>query len=295
MRNIIGRRKTFYLISAIIILIGLVSLVVRGLNLGIDFTSGTLIQMEFEREVEIPAIEGVLGSPDAAELGISKFSVRLDGTRRIAMVRVNPISGAVQNSMMDMLNEQVGAVTELSTDQVDPVIGQELVRKTVIALILASVGILIYVSLRFEPRFAAAGVLTLIHDVLIVLSVFSIFQVEINSPFIAAILTVVGYSINATIIIFDRVRENLARLKGEGIAELANTSINQTLMRCVYTSLTTLFTALSLHIFGAASIRDLTLAFLIGIVAGTYSSICIAGSIWVDWKEWSRRRALMAR
>ena len=295
MYNIIGRRKTFYLISATFILIGLVSLAVRGLNLGIDFTSGTLIQMEFEREVEIPAIEGVLGSPDAAELGISKFSVRLDGTRRIAMVRVNPISGAVQNSMMDMLNEQVGAVTELSTDQVDPVIGQELVRKTVIALILASVGILIYVSLRFEPRFAAAGVLTLIHDVLIVLSVFSIFQVEINSPFIAAILTVVGYSINATIIIFDRVRENLARLKGEGIAELANTSINQTLMRCVYTSLTTLFTALSLHIFGAASIRDLTLAFLIGIVAGTYSSICIASAIWVDWKELGRRRALLAR
>ncbi len=295
MYNIIGRRKTFYLISATFILIGLVSLAVRGLNLGIDFTSGTLIQMEFESEVEVSAIEGVLGSPDAAELGISKFSVRLDGTRRIAMVRVNPISGAVQNSMMSMLSEKVGAVTELSTDQVDPIIGQELVKKTVIALILASVGILIYVSLRFEPRFAAAGVLALIHDVLVVLSVFSIFQVEINSPFIAAILTVVGYSINATIIIFDRVRENLARLKGEGIAELANTSINQTLMRCVYTSLTTLFTALSLHIFGAASIRDLTLAFLIGIVAGTYSSICIASAIWVDWKELGRRRALLAR
>jgi preprotein translocase subunit SecF len=293
--DIIGRRKTFYLISAVFILIGLVSLAVRGLNLGIDFTSGTLIQMEFERAVEISAIEEVLGSQEAAELGISKFSVRLDGSRRVAMVRVNPISAAAQNSMMSLLNEKVGAVTELSTDQVDPLVGRELVRKAVIALALASVGILVYVSLRFEPRFAAAGVAALIHDVLVVLSLFSILQVEINSPFIAAILTVVGYSINATIIIFDRIRENLARIKGEGIPQLANTSINQTLIRCLYTSLTTLFAALSLHIFGAASIRDLTLAFLVGIIAGTYSSICIAGSIWVDWKEWDRRRALMVR
>ena len=131
MYNIIGRRKTFYLISAVFILVGLVSLTVRGLNLGIDFTSGTLIQMEFEREVEISEIEEVLGSPEAAELGISKFSVRLDGSRRIAMVRVNPISGAVQNSMMSMLSEKVGAVTELSTDQVDPLIGQELVKKAI--------------------------------------------------------------------------------------------------------------------------------------------------------------------
>jgi preprotein translocase subunit SecF len=293
--DIIGRRKTFYLISAVFILIGLVSLAVRGLNLGIDFTSGTLIQMEFERAVEISAIEEVLGSQEAAELGISKFSVRLDGSRRVAMVRVNPISAAAQNSMMSLLNEKVGAVTELSTDQVDPLVGRELVRKAVIALALASVGILVYVSLRFEPRFAAAGVAALIHDVLVVLSLFSILQVEINSPFIAAILTVVGYSINATIVIFDRIRENLARIKGEGIPQLANTSINQTLIRCLYTSLTTLFAALSLHIFGAASIRDLTLAFLVGIIAGTYSSICIAGSIWVDWKEWDRRRALMVR
>lgn len=295
MYDIIGRRKTFYLISAVFILIGLVSLAVRGLNLGIDFTSGTLIQMEFERAVEISAIEEVLGSQEAAELGISKFSVRLDGSRRVAMVRVNPISAAAQNSMMSLLNEKVGAVTELSTDQVDPLVGRELVRKAVIALALASVGILVYVSLRFEPRFAAAGVAALIHDVLVVLSLFSILQVEINSPFIAAILTVVGYSINATIVIFDRIRENLARIKGEGIPQLANTSINQTLIRCLYTSLTTLFAALSLHIFGAASIRDLTLAFLVGIIAGTYSSICIAGSIWVDWKEWDRRRALMVR
>ncbi|NLU42382.1 MAG: protein translocase subunit SecF, partial [Firmicutes bacterium] len=173
MYNIIGRRKAFYLISGVFILIGLISLAFRGLNLGIDFTSGTLIQMEFGRTVEISEIEEVLGSPEAEELGISKFSVRLDSTRRIAMVRVNPISGAVQNSMMDLLSERLGPVTELSTDQVDPIVGQELVKKTVYALILASFGILVYVSLRFEPRFAVAGVLALIHDVLVVLSVFS--------------------------------------------------------------------------------------------------------------------------
>lgn len=295
MYNIIGRRKTFYVISAVIIAVGLISLAVRGLNLGIDFTSGTLIQLEFEDTVDSSDIDEVLESPEAAELGVSKSSVRLDGNQRIAMVRVNSISSSAQSGLVDLLGERVGPATELSTDQVDPVIGRELVRKALIAVALASIGILAYVSIRFEPRFAVSGLAALIHDVLVILSLFSIFQVEINSPFVAAILTVVGYSINDTIVIFDRIRENLVRAKADGFSQLVNTSVNQSLVRSLYTSVTTLFVVLSLHVFGAASIRDLTLAFLIGVIAGTYSSVFVASSIWLDWKEWSRRRALMAR
>lgn len=292
MYNIIGRRKTFYVISMAVILVGLISLAVRGLNLGIDFTSGSLIQLEFGDAVTAEAIRNVLSSSAAADLGVSKYQVRMSGDNRIAMITANPIEQSAEARLVDMVSEDVAEARLLSSDKVDPVIGRELVRKAAIALLLASVGILIYVSIRFEPRFAVAGVLALIHDVLVVLTVFSLFQIEINSPFIAAILTVIGYSINATIIVFDRVRENVTRVKTDSASELANLSINQTLLRCVYTSLTTLFTAVAMYVFGATAIRDLTLAFLVGIIAGTYSSVCVASSIWVDLREWTKRRSL---
>lgn len=292
MYNIMGRRKTFYAISMAVILVGLISLAVRGLNLGIDFTSGALIQLGFDDAVTAEAIETVLSSSAAADLGVSKYQVRMSGDHRAAMITINPIAQSAEASLIDMVSEDVAEAHLLSSDKVDPIIGRELVRKAVIALLLASVGILIYVSIRFEPRFAAAGVIALIHDVLVVLTVFSLFQIEINSPFIAAILTVIGYSINATIIVFDRIRENLAKVKTDSVSELANLSINQTLLRCLYTSLTTLFCAVALHVFGVTAIRDLTLAFLIGIIAGTYSSVCMASSVWVDLRDWSKRRSL---
>lgn len=292
MYNFIGRRKIFYAISATVILIGLISLAIRGLNLGIDFTSGVLLQLEFDDEVTVAELQEVLSSDEAVALGVTEFSVRVSGDRRTALVTVNSIPRSAETQLLDVMTDKVGAAQLLSSDKVDPVVGAELVRNAVISMLLAAVGILVYVSFRFEPRFAASGVIALIHDVLLVLTVFSVFQVEINSPFIAGILTVVGYSINATIVIFDRIRENMTKLPAGNVEELANLSINQTLRRCVYTSLTTLFTAGALHLLGAASIRDLTLSFLVGVIAGTYSSICMASAIWVDWRKLSRRRAL---
>lgn len=295
MYNIVSRRKTSYVISAVLILVGLISLSTRGLNLGIDFTSGSLLQLQFDDEVTVAEVSEVLSSDEVEELGVTKSSVRLSGDHRTAMVTINPIPRSAEAELLDVVTERIGPGELLSSDRVDPVVGQELVRKAIIALVLAGLGILVYVSFRFEPRFAAAGLIALIHDVLVVLTVFSLLQVEINSPFIAGILTVVGYSINATIVVFDRVRENLVSAKAGSMEELTNTSINQTLKRCLYTSLTTTFTAGALHLLGAASIRDLTLAFLIGVVAGTYSSICVAGGVWLDLRKWSKRRALAAR
>jgi preprotein translocase subunit SecF len=293
--DIISRRKVFYLVSGAIILVGLISLATRGLNLGIDFTSGSLLQLQFDREVTVAEIYEVLSSDEVEALGVTKSSVRVSGDRRTAMVTINPISRAAEAELLDVIANTIGAVELLSSDRVDPIVGGELVRKAIIALALSAVGILVYVSLRFEPRFAGAGVMALIHDVLVVLTVFSVFQVEVNSPFIAGILTVIGYSINATIVVFDRIRENMAKGLTNSLEELANISVNQTLKRCLYTSLTTAFTAGALHFLGAASIRDLTLSFLIGLVAGTYSSTCVAAGMWLDLREWSQRRAVAAR
>ena len=294
MYKIIGKRRSFFVVSLVIIVLGLISLATRGLNLGIDFTSGTLVQLEFEESITASEIEEVLGTSEVANLGVERYSVRTGEDGRIAFIRTDSLTPFAQNEMVNILRAEIGDLRELSIDKVDPVIGGELVRRALIAVVIASLAVLAYVAFRFEYRFGVSAVAALVHDVLIVLSIFSITQVEINSPFVAAILTVVGYSVNDTIVIFDRIRENLRRTKTKSFEELVDISINQTLVRTLYTSVTTLVVVLSLHLFGAEAIRDLTLAFLIGVLVGTYSSIFVASSIWVEWREKDRLQAVTA-
>lgn len=292
MYRIIQNRRIFYVLSALIVLSGIVSLATRGLNLGIDFTSGTLMQVEFSEEYSQADVENVLSSQDAIDIGILKYNVRMSEGGYVAMIRTGALSPQGQSALLSILESNLEGTTELGVDKVDPIIGRELIQKAFIAIAIAVVAVLIYIAIRFEYLFAVSGVIALLHDVFIVLSIFSIFQVEINSPFVAAILTVFGYSINDTIVIYDRIRENISRARHGGFEELVNVSINQTLVRSVNTSATTFVVVLALFLFGASSIRDLTLAFLIGVVVGTYSSIFIASAIWVDWKEWQRAKAL---
>ena len=190
----------------------------------------------------------------------------------------------------DSLSKHFGEVQARRTEMVGPVVGQELVKQALMALLLAAIGMLIYLSFRFEYRFATVAVLAVLHDALIVLGIFALLAKEINSPFIASILTVVGYSVNNTIVIFDKIRENMSFRKRESWAELANKSINETLTRSINTSLTTLLAVLALFFFGGATIQDFVLALLLGIVVGTYSSVFVAGPLWVVWKDWDDRR-----
>ncbi|MFS8573113.1 MAG: protein translocase subunit SecF, partial [Clostridia bacterium] len=178
----------------------------------------------------------------------------------------------------------------LRTELVGPVIGAELVRRALLAVALASLGILVYVSLRFEFKFAVASIVALLHDAIIATGVVSALGVEVNSPFIAAILTVIGYSLNATIVIFDRVRENLRIRKGESLFDLLNRSLNETLARTIHTSATTLLALVTLFIFGGSTLRDFILVLLVGLTVGTYSSMMVANPLWWLWKEREERR-----
>ena len=207
-----------------------------------------------------------------------------------AQVGGRPINDEQVGRIVEALSQKIGQVSVIESQMVEGVIGRELLGRALMAVVIACVGIVIYVSLRFEFRFAVAAILALIHDVIIVLGAFALMGRQVNSPFIAAVLTIIGYSINDTIVIFDKIRENLRLRKKETLEELTNKSILQTMTRSLNTVITTLLAVFALFFFGGASIRDFSLALIIGLTTGTYSSIFIASPIWLEWRMWDRAR-----
>ncbi len=277
-------RKLWYLISIAVILPGLISLAVRGLNLGIDFTGGTILEIRYEQSV---AVEKVREAVAALGLETSR-GVQQSGEKDF-LLRTRHLS---QEEMDKLLAElaKPGQFTTLRNASVGPVIGRELTYKALLALIIASILMIIYITIRFEFKQGIAAVLALVHDTLVVTGIFSIFQLEVDSAFIAAILTILGYSINDTIIIFDRIRENMrSRAKGESLEDLVNKSIWQTLTRSINTVLAVLFVLAALYFLGGSTIKNFVLALLIGVVSGMYSSIFNASPLWVDFKLLERK------
>lgn len=257
----------------------------NGLNLGIDFRGGTLLERGLPGVVTADEVREALADPSLAELDLGRSVIQPleeSGARETVMlIRTPALEGTEGVEAIDaVLEARFGGVSVRRTEMVGPVIGRELVGRALLALALAAVGMLVYVSLRFEYRFALAAVVALVHDVFLVLAVVSLAGIEVTSAFVAAMLTLVGYSINATIVVFDRVRENLSLRKGS-LDEIVNLSVRQSLARCINTSLTTLFVVGSLYFFGGSTIKDLTLTLLVGIVAGTYSSIFFSSSVWL--------------
>lgn len=292
--DIIGKRRMFLAISGILVAIGIIALAVRGLNLGVDFTGGSLVRLRFERAVTASEVSGVLTSSSLADMNLRKAVVQpIRGTNDVqvrAQVAGRPLNDAQVQRVTTALSEKFGNVSVVESEMVEPVIGRELLGRALMALVIACIGIVIYVSVRFEFRFAVAAILALIHDTIIVLGAFALLGGQVNSPFIAAVLTIIGYSVNDTIVIFDKIRENLRLRKKETLEELTNKSILQTLTRSLNTVLTTLLAVLALYFFGGVSIRDFSLALIIGLVTGTYSSIFIASPIWLEWRMWDRAR-----
>ena len=276
--NIVGKRKLFYIVSVVLILAGMVSMLFQGLNLGIDFTSGNKMIVQFEQDVNIAELRNTL-----AENGLtgSKIQELDDGSY---VLKTSKLTQDMEEALISALEAKFGALDVQSSSLIGPSIGAELKKSAAIALTLAVILMLCYITFRFELHFAIAGILALFHDVLAVVAVFSIFQLEVDSTFIAALLTVFGYSINDKIVVFDRIRENLTKVRKEELADLVNTSIAQSFTRSMNTSISTLILLLALLFFGGTTTRIFVLAMAIGVVAGTYSSLCIASPIWYDIK-----------
>ncbi|NMA61502.1 MAG: protein translocase subunit SecF [Firmicutes bacterium] len=282
--NFLRYRKSAFIFSGILVLLSIFALFVPGLNLGVDFTGGTILERQVSTNVSTSGVRKILDEA-VPDVDLSGAVVqRLDEPNQF-MIRTKELDNSDILRIDQAFNREFGGLIELRTDVVGPVVGKELVQKALLAVIISSIGILAYITIRFEYRFATVAVLCLLHDMLIVLGFFALTGREVNSPFVAAILTVLGYSINDTIVIFDRIRENLRLGKKEDTADLVNRSLNQSLSRTINTSITTFVVVFMLVLFGGSAIQDFAMALLVGIVFGTYSSLLLAGSLWLEWTE----------
>ena len=290
--DFIGRRKLALLFSALLIFAGIVSLVVKGGPLyGIDFAGGTVVQVKFTQPTKAADIKAALKAGDLGKAQIQQFGdeateflIRMDRSSEA----LEGLSKDVQQNLVQVYGD--GQVEIRRVEMVGPQVGKDLRVKGIEALLWAMLAILAYITLRFEFRFAIGAIVALVHDVAITLGAFSLFGKEIDLPIIAAFLAIIGYSLNDTIIVYDRIRENMARYNTESFPVIVNRSINETLSRTILTSFTTLIALLSLYIFGGEVIRGFTFAMIWGIVVGTYSSICIASPLLLRFgvkREWS--------
>ena len=291
--DIAGHRKIWFLLSLLLIIPGFICMGVRGFNFGIDFTGGTIIDLRFEQPVTLSNVRSSL-----AKYGLDGSTIQLAGAEsgiessENVMIRTVDLEENQRKEVMASLKQDVGSYTVLREEKVGATIGGELITNAVLALVISWALIILYVAYRFEWRFGVSAVLALIHDIIIVLAVFSFTQRQIDSSFIAALLTIVGYSINDTIVIFDRIRENLKLhfRRGGDVNELVNRSIYQTLTRSLYTVFTVLFTTFALYWFGGETTKDFAFALLVGFASGCYSSIFIASQLWIELRNRTERR-----
>jgi preprotein translocase subunit SecF len=263
---------------SLVLFVGSLALVlIRGLNFGIDFTGGNVVTVEFEERPGVGEVREVVASVVAQEAMIQDF-----GDKGI-IIRTNEDTEESRKQVVDVLTARYGDMKVVGFEKVGPVVGQELRNQALTGLLAALVGILIYITIRFQFRFAVVSVIPLLHDVVLALGFFSLTWMEVSSSFIAAILTIVGYSLNNTIIILDRIRENWRDLGKLGIVNLVDLSITQTLSRTINTTLTTLLPVLALCAWGGPVLAAFSYAMLVGIIVGTYSSIFVATGLIVEW------------
>ncbi|MDQ7095513.1 protein translocase subunit SecF [Desulfosporosinus sp. PR] len=279
--NVVKKRYWWFAISLLVIIPGIISLFMHGLNLGIDFKGGTMIEMTFQKPVTQSAITDTLQS-----VGL-KGEVQLSNGNESVLIRTDALQPDKRDDLMTALQKKVGDYDKktLQEDEVGPAMGQELTRNAFWSLLIAMGLMIAYISFRFQFVFAISGIIALLHDVLVVLGLFSIFQWQIDAPFVAAVLTIFGYSINDTVVIFDRIRENETRMRrGDSYEDMVDKSVWQTMRRSVNTVVTVLIALFSVFILGGESTKVFSLAMLIGVFSGAYSSIFNASQILVEIK-----------
>lgn len=292
MEHLASRRHTWYLISLILIVPGLISLLLFGLKLGIDFTGGTLWELQFDKTITTQEVRDVL-----QQHGYGASSIQISsegGTNNVALIRMKELTegSTEKQEISQSFTTEIGPYTELDFSTVGGSVGQSIRNRAVFAVILASIAILAYIAFAFRNTqnpalYGLAAITGMLHDVLFVLGVFSIlgefFDVEIDALFVTAVLTVIGFSVHDTIVVFDRIRENLAHHTDPTFEGIVNYSLAQTIVRSLNTSMTVVFTLFALFLFGGASTQNFVLALLLGVIIGTYSSIFNASQILVSW------------
>lgn len=277
--DFIGKTRAAVIISAVLFIGSLISLGTRGLNLGIDFTGGTLIEVGYQQSADINAARAALANAGFPEAVVQTFGTTTDVLVRIAP-REERNSADISTDVLAALQGVGGSDIEIRrVEFVGPQVGDELTNDGGLALLYALIGILIYVAFRFEKRFALGAVAALIHDVVITVGFFSVFQFNFDLTVVAALLAVIGYSLNDTIVVFDRIRENFRKIRKGDTPNIVNAAINQTLSRTLMTSGTTLLVLIALFVFGGEIIHYFSMALLFGILIGTYSSIYVASPV----------------
>ena len=275
--DFMGKRRLAIMLSGVVLAVSLTALVTKGLNFGIDFTGGTLIEVGYPESVELEPIRTAL-----ADAGFDNAQVQHFGSSRDVLVRIAPQdekeTAQLSGEALASLRQQNAGVDMRRIEFVGPQVGEELTEQGALAMIYALIGILIYIMVRFQWRFAPGAVIALVHDVLIIIGFFALFQFDFDLTVLAALLAVIGYSLNDTIVVFDRIRENFRKMRKGTPVDIVNTSLNQTISRTLMTSITTLLVLISLFVFGGEVIHAFSLALILGVVVGTYSSIYVAST-----------------
>lgn len=291
--DFVKKRKLFFILSLTLIGLGLISLLIQGLNLSVDFTSGSRVEVLIGKSFTEAEVRDLLAPK---KLVPSSFQVTGQGT---GLTAVLTYKGAISKEqfaeLQTLFTQKYGKQVSLNESTVSPQVGRELAWKAFLSVLIASVMIILYVTIRYEYRFAISAVVALLHDVVIVTGIFSLIRVEVDLTYIVAILTIIGYSINDTIVTFDRIRENMRKMKlkrVEDVEHLVNISIQETLVRSINTVMTVLVGAVALLIFGGPGVFTFALALTFGLFFGAYSSIFIASQLWVQWKELEMRPSL---
>ena len=272
--DFMGLRKWTALLSIILFSCALLSLFTKGLNWGLDFTGGTQIQISYPQPANLIQVREQLN-----QAGFQEAIVQSYGTSKQALISIAPHANESQQQIKSTLTSALTGATIERMEYVGPQVGKEMETKGFLAILIALLGTMIYIAIRFEYRFAIGSSVALIHDPVLILGLFSFFHWEFNLTVLAAVLAVIGYSLNDTIVIFDRIRENFRKIRKGSPIEVVNLSINQTLSRTIMTSATTLVVVLALFIYGGNMIHGFALAMMIGIIVGTYSSIYVAGAL----------------
>lgn len=286
--DIVKHRVWWFTLSSVLVIASLISIFINGFNFGIDYTGGTILDMQFNKAVTVSEVRQVI---DNADMDLGNTVIQLTGvtdqdSSTDVMLRMRNLSSDESKAISDKLSGALGGAEIKRTESVGAVIGSEVTKNAVTSLAVAFIALAAYISFRFEYKIAISALVSILHDLIMVLGFFSFFHLEIDASFLAAILTVVGYSMNEAVVIFDRVRENTrTHRRTDSYEKLAHDSIAQSIHRSIYTLTTVLFACGALHFFGGDSTKNFSLVMLIGFISGAYSSICVDTSLWVVWKN----------